>query len=129
MANRSCNMHRKTVQAMLRHAMPKGRWMSANEILDFLNSSKPNMRGSGVNASWKSFPSTSSSLSGKIKGMEGLIKKRGGPHANYLYMLLDGCEMCDSPATTPERLCDICFDDTMDARHADYTAFMREVSA
>ena len=130
MANRSCNMNRKTVQAMLRVAIPRGEWFSARQILDRIQQKPPSLTGTGLNASWKTFPSTTNSLSNKIKGMKGLISHRNTPHQNYRYMLVGDCVTCDTAdATTPEGLCDVCFDDMMDARHADYTAFMREVNA
>ncbi|MEE2974260.1 MAG: hypothetical protein VX831_03345 [Candidatus Thermoplasmatota archaeon] len=130
MGNRSCNMNRKTVQAMLRVAMPRGDWFSARQILDRIQQQPPSLSGTGLNSSWKAFPNTTNSLSNKIKGMKGLISHRTTPHQNYRYMLVGDCVTCDvADATTPEGLCDACFDDLMDIKHRDYLAFMDEVNA
>tara|TARA_R100001510_G_scaffold12367_1_gene9601 strand:- start:2673 stop:3065 length:393 start_codon:yes stop_codon:yes gene_type:complete len=130
MANRSCNMKRKTVQAMLRVAMPRGQWLSARQILDRIQQKPPSLTGTGINASWKTFPSTTNSLSNKIRGMDGLMMERNTPHQPYRYQIAGNCEMCDvADSTTPEGLCEICFDELMNIKHHDYLAFMDEVSA
>jgi len=130
MGNRACNMNRKTVQAMLRVAMPRGQWMSARQILDQIQQGPPPLTGTGLNASWKTFPTTTHSLSNKIKGMDGLMMERNTPHQPYRYRIAGNCASCDeADSTTPEGLCEICFDDLMDIKHHDYLAFMDEVSA
>jgi hypothetical protein len=122
-------MKRSVVQEMLRHALPRNRWMTARQILDYVNTHRVSLTGASTRGSWKHFPPTTASLVGKIKGMRGLVRRQPKGDRGHEYMLVGVCMLCPSDAETNDGLCIECFNDMMDERHADYVAMLHEVNA
>ena len=134
MGNRGSGMKRQKVQnAVVMHIEPDV-WLSAKDIARRLST----VRRSGlVGVNGKHLPDSGASVALKIKGDPRIEIDRTpkGRSSTFRYRV-KSCFVCGGrldPVSTPmmggEPLCSECFNDLMDQKHADYLAFMDEVSA